>query len=115
MKDIASKIIGALPIVGLLYRLINEEGGVAGERIDFAEFCKRVENRCPPEASMAFYEFRDRHGKVSPSDICNQFLLFAVIFLSWVVVLFFFADGKPSFCADVVLGRRCRGRAGEVG
>lgn len=63
VKDIASKIIGALPVVGLLYRLINEEGGIAGERIGFGEFCKRVENRCPPEASMAFYEFRDRHGK----------------------------------------------------
>lgn len=63
VKEIASKIIGSLPVVGLLYRLLNEEGGVAGEQIRFAEFCKRVEKRCPPEASMAFYEFRDRHGK----------------------------------------------------
>lgn len=63
MKEIASKIIGSLPVVGLLYRLLSEEGGVAGERIRLSEFSKRVENRCSPDDAMAFYEFRERHGK----------------------------------------------------
>ena len=69
------KIIGTLPIVGLLYKIINEEGVVSGEHIGFVEFGKIVENRCPIEASMTFYEFRDRYGKVSHLDICNHFLL----------------------------------------
>ena len=69
------KIIGTLPIVGLLYKIINEEGVVSGEHIGFVEFGKIVKNRCPIEASMTFYEFCDHYGKVSHSDICNHFLL----------------------------------------
>ena len=72
----AGSLIGASPIVGPSYKIINDEGGVAGESIGFFEFGKMVENRCPIEASMTFYEFGDRHGKVSHSDICNHFLLF---------------------------------------
>ena len=53
--------------------------------------------------SMTFYELCDHHGKVSHSDICNQFLLL-LLFL-WMG--FFFANRKPSFFAGVVLGRCC--------
>ncbi|KAH9322402.1 hypothetical protein KI387_017041 [Taxus chinensis] len=63
VKDFAEKIIGSLPIVGLLYRLINAEGGVGGDRIQLPEFCKRVENKCTQQDSRAFYDFKERHGK----------------------------------------------------
>ncbi|GLJ31135.1 hypothetical protein SUGI_0623900 [Cryptomeria japonica] len=63
VKDFAEKIIGSLPVVGLLYRLINAEGGVAGDRIQLPEFSKRVENRCTQQDSRAFFDFRERHGR----------------------------------------------------
>eukprot|EP01018_Ginkgo_biloba_P010368 Gb_40882 [translate_table: standard] len=63
VKEFASKIIGSLPILGLLSRILSDEGGIAGDRIQFAEFCSRVQKKCTPEASRAFYDFGQRHGK----------------------------------------------------
>eukprot|EP00252_Welwitschia_mirabilis_P012109 TRINITY_DN2694_c0_g1_i1.p1 TRINITY_DN2694_c0_g1~~TRINITY_DN2694_c0_g1_i1.p1 ORF type:complete len:273 (+),score=48.90 TRINITY_DN2694_c0_g1_i1:166-984(+) len=63
LKEMAGRIIGSLPVVGLLYRILNDEGGVGGDRVRFPEFCRRVERRCPLEASQAFVEFKERHGK----------------------------------------------------
>ncbi|OAY82702.1 hypothetical protein ACMD2_14967 [Ananas comosus] len=60
---IASKLIGALPVVGLLARIFADEGGVGDDIVDFAEFRRRVGKKCGVTDSQAFYEFRDRRGR----------------------------------------------------
>jgi len=60
----ANKVIGSLPVIGLLARIISDEGGVGRDLVDFAEFRKRVGNKCTPDDSRAFYEFQQRRGKV---------------------------------------------------
>lgn len=73
--SIAGKVIGSLPVVGLLARIFSDEGGVGGDLIDFAEFRRRVGKKCGITDSRAFYEFQDRRGRVC----FIQFLL-----LCWV-------------------------------
>ncbi|XP_060193592.1 photosystem I assembly factor PSA3, chloroplastic [Lycium barbarum] len=63
ISSFANKVIGSLPVVGLIARIVNEEGGVGGDFIDFAEFRRRVGNKCSVNDSRAFFEFRDRRGK----------------------------------------------------
>uniref|UniRef100_A0A7N0VEF2 Photosystem I assembly factor PSA3, chloroplastic n=1 Tax=Kalanchoe fedtschenkoi TaxID=63787 RepID=A0A7N0VEF2_KALFE len=63
ISGFANKIIGALPLVGLLARILSDEGGVGNDIIDFAEFRRRVGNKCTITDSRAFYEFQDRRGK----------------------------------------------------
>ncbi|XP_073147236.1 photosystem I assembly factor PSA3, chloroplastic [Henckelia pumila] len=63
ISGFASKLIGALPVVGLFARIISDEGGVGGDLIDFAEFRRRVGKKCSVNDSRAFYDFQDRHGK----------------------------------------------------
>lgn len=58
-----NKVIGSLPVVGLIARLFSDEGGLGGDTIDFAEFRRRVGNKCSVNDSRAFIEFRDRRGK----------------------------------------------------
>lgn len=70
ISSFANKVIGSLPVFGLIARIVNEEGGVGGDFIDFAEFRRRVGNKCSINDSRAFYEFRDRRGKVIFT--CNQ-------------------------------------------
>eukprot|EP00249_Psilotum_nudum_P005077 c18552_g1_i1 orf=232-1197(+) len=60
-----NRIQGALPVVGLLSRILSDEGGIGGDRIQFMEFCTRVEKKCTPEASQAFQGFAMRYGKVA--------------------------------------------------
>lgn len=62
LSSFANKVIGSLPVIGLIARIVNDEGGVAGDIIDFAEFRRRVGNKCTITDSRAFYEFQDRHG-----------------------------------------------------
>lgn len=64
ISSFANKVIGSLPVVGLIARIVNEEGGVGGDFIDFAEFRRRVGNKCSINDSRAFYEFQDRRGRV---------------------------------------------------
>ncbi|XP_074309586.1 photosystem I assembly factor PSA3, chloroplastic [Silene latifolia] len=61
--NFASKVIGSLPVIGLIARIANDEGGLAGDIIDFAEFRRRVGNKCTINDSRAFYEFQVRRGK----------------------------------------------------
>lgn len=56
-------MIGSLPVVGLIARLVNDEGGLGEDIIDFAEFRRRVGNKCTITDSRAFYEFQDRRGR----------------------------------------------------
>ncbi|XP_075494167.1 photosystem I assembly factor PSA3, chloroplastic [Primulina tabacum] len=63
ISGFVSKLIGALPVVGLLARIVSDEGGVGGDLIDFAEFRRRVGKKCSVNDSRAFYDFQDRHGK----------------------------------------------------
>ncbi|CAN6482809.1 unnamed protein product [Victoria cruziana] len=57
------KVVGALPIVGLIARIVSDEGGIGDDLIDFAEFRRRVGKKCGVEDSKAFYEFKDRRGR----------------------------------------------------
>ncbi|EPS67159.1 hypothetical protein M569_07615, partial [Genlisea aurea] len=63
ISGFANKVVGSLPVVGLIARVFNAEGGVGGDIIDFAEFRRRVGNKCSVNESRAFYEFQDRRGK----------------------------------------------------
>ncbi|XP_031496242.1 photosystem I assembly factor PSA3, chloroplastic [Nymphaea colorata] len=57
------KVVGALPVVGLVARIVSDEGGIGDDLIDFAEFRRRVGKKCGVEDSKAFYEFKDRRGR----------------------------------------------------
>ncbi|XXG83880.1 hypothetical protein AAC387_Pa10g1529 [Persea americana] len=61
--NFASKVIGSLPIVGLLARIFSDEGGIGGDIADFAEFRRRVGKKCGVSDSRAFYEFQERRGR----------------------------------------------------
>ncbi|XP_050223336.1 photosystem I assembly factor PSA3, chloroplastic [Mercurialis annua] len=63
IANLANKIVGSLPVVGLFARIFSDEGGVGGDTIDFAEFRRRVGKQCTINESSAFYEFQDRRGK----------------------------------------------------
>lgn len=63
-SSIAGRLIGALPVVGLVARILSDEGGVGGDMIDFAEFRRRVSKKCTVMDSQAFYDFNERRGKV---------------------------------------------------
>lgn len=65
ISSFASKVIGSLPVVGLIARILSDEGGIGGEIIDFAEFRRRVGKKCTVTDSRAFYEFQERRGRVS--------------------------------------------------
>uniref|UniRef100_A0A2N9ED26 Uncharacterized protein n=1 Tax=Fagus sylvatica TaxID=28930 RepID=A0A2N9ED26_FAGSY len=70
ISSFASKVIGSLPVVGLLARILSDEGGVGGDIIDFAEFRRRVGKSCSVADSKAFYDFKDRRGPVGdPSHV----------------------------------------------
>ncbi|XP_014503736.1 photosystem I assembly factor PSA3, chloroplastic [Vigna radiata var. radiata] len=63
LGSFANKVIGALPVVGLIARIFSDEGGVGDDLVDFAEFRRRVGNKCSQADSTAFYEFQDRRGR----------------------------------------------------
>ncbi|XP_042498671.1 photosystem I assembly factor PSA3, chloroplastic [Macadamia integrifolia] len=63
MASFAGKVIGSLPLIGLVARIFNDEGGLGGDIIDFAEFRRRVGKKCSVMDSRAFYEFQDRRGR----------------------------------------------------
>ncbi|KAL4205042.1 hypothetical protein AMTRI_Chr01g112780 [Amborella trichopoda] len=56
-------VVGSLPVVGLLARILSDEGGVGGDLVDFAEFRRRVGKRCSNIDSQAFYDFKERRGR----------------------------------------------------
>ncbi|KAI4350704.1 hypothetical protein L6164_005134 [Bauhinia variegata] len=62
-SNFASKVVGSLPVIGLVARILSDEGGVGGDVIDFAEFRRRVGKKCTVTDSRAFYEFQDRRGR----------------------------------------------------
>lgn len=64
LSSLANRVIGSLPIIGLAARIFNDEGGLGGDIIDFAEFRRRVGKKCSINDSRAFYEFQDRRGRV---------------------------------------------------
>lgn len=63
LSGFANKVIGSLPVVGLIARILSDEGGVGSDIIDFAEFRRRVGKKCTIMESKAFYEFQERKGK----------------------------------------------------
>ncbi|VVB05744.1 unnamed protein product [Arabis nemorensis] len=63
ISSFANKVIGSLPVIGLLARILSDEGGVGRDLVDFAEFRKRIGNKCTPQDSRAFFEFQQRRGK----------------------------------------------------
>lgn len=75
ISSFASKVIGSLPVVGLIARILSDEGGVGGEIIDFAEFRRRVGKKCTITDSKAFYEFQERRGRVRMKISCPHFIV----------------------------------------
>ncbi|KAI8541496.1 hypothetical protein RHMOL_Rhmol08G0065500 [Rhododendron molle] len=67
LSGFANKVIGSLPVVGLIARIFSDEGGLGGDTIDFAEFRRRVGNKCSVNDSRAFMEFKDRRGRSGDS------------------------------------------------
>lgn len=65
ISGFANKVIGSLPVIGLVVRILSDEGGVGGDILDFAEFRRRVGKKSTVDDSRAFYEFQDRRGRVS--------------------------------------------------
>jgi len=65
LGSFANRVIGALPVVGLIARILSDEGGVGDDLVDFAEFRRRVGKKCSQADSSAFYQFQDRRGRVS--------------------------------------------------
>lgn len=65
ISNFASRVIGALPVIGLVARILNDEGGLGSDIIDFAEFRRRVGKKCSVNDSRAFYEFQERRGRVT--------------------------------------------------
>ncbi|GFP99719.1 hypothetical protein PHJA_002116000 [Phtheirospermum japonicum] len=63
ISGFANKVIGSLPVIGLVARIFSDEGGVGGDIIDFAEFRRRVGNKCSVNDSRALFELQDRRGK----------------------------------------------------
>ncbi|XP_057791732.1 photosystem I assembly factor PSA3, chloroplastic [Salvia miltiorrhiza] len=63
LAGFANKVLGSLPVIGLFARIISDEGGVGGDIIDFAEFRRRVGNKCSVNDSRALFELQDRRGK----------------------------------------------------
>lgn len=74
----ANKVIGSLPVIGLVARILSDEGGVGGDIIDFAEFRRKVGNKCSINDSRAFYEFQDRHGRVFVVALIYSFALLVI-------------------------------------
>lgn len=73
LAGFANKVIGSLPVVGLVARIFSDEGGVGGDIIDFAEFRRRVGKKSAVSDSRAFYEFQDRRGRVSWIVFLSEF------------------------------------------
>ncbi|KAF9666424.1 hypothetical protein SADUNF_Sadunf16G0228000 [Salix dunnii] len=63
ISSFVNKVVGSLPVFGLVARIFSDEGGVGGDLIDFAEFRRRVGKKCTITDSRAFYEFQDRRGR----------------------------------------------------
>ncbi|GAB2230010.1 hypothetical protein Droror1_Dr00014266 [Drosera rotundifolia] len=63
ISGFVKKIIGAIPVVGLIARIASDEGGIGGDIIDFAEFRRRVGKKCSIMDTRVFYAFRDRRGR----------------------------------------------------
>ncbi|CAA0833759.1 Unknown protein [Striga hermonthica] len=63
ISGFVNKLIGSLPVIGLVARIFSDEGGVGGDIVDFAEFRRRVGNKCSVNDSRALFEFQDRRGK----------------------------------------------------
>ncbi|KAI3716983.1 hypothetical protein L1987_68252 [Smallanthus sonchifolius] len=63
LSGFANKIIGALPVIGLVARILTDTGGVGGDFIDFAEFRRRVGKNSSVNDSRAFIDFQDRRGR----------------------------------------------------
>ncbi|KAL7610141.1 hypothetical protein Lser_V15G13172 [Lactuca serriola] len=63
ISGFANKVIGALPVIGLVARILTDTGGVGGDFIDFAEFRRRVGRNASVNDSRAFIDFQDRRGK----------------------------------------------------
>lgn len=92
LAGFANKVIGSLPVVGLLARIFSDEGGLGGDTIDFAEFRRRVGNKCSVNDSRAFIEFKDRRGRVIVYPFVKNFgvSFFGFLMFAYTLVLYLF-------------------------
>ena len=80
------RLQGNLPVVGLLSRMLSDEGGVGDDRIQPVEFNRKVQKKSSYEATRAFYEFQERHGAVW----LPPFLCFFIEFSFIIIIIFIF-------------------------
>eukprot|EP00897_Mesotaenium_endlicherianum_P005674 jgi/Mesen1/5134/ME000255S04110 len=73
------KLQGGLPIVGLLSRLLTDEGGVGGDRLRYAEFCTRVQKNLTGDSARALTNFSARNGKPAKSA--------QLFFMCWIAAV----------------------------
>ena len=64
VKRFFKTVQSSLPIVGLLSRLIADEGGVGSDHLRLPEFRRKVEKLSTSEAAMAYSALEQRYGKV---------------------------------------------------
>ncbi|KAI8541495.1 hypothetical protein RHMOL_Rhmol08G0065500 [Rhododendron molle] len=89
LSGFANKVIGSLPVVGLIARIFSDEGGLGGDTIDFAEFRRRVGNKCSVNDSRAFMEFKDRRGRnrKRKRKVFSSLLIFSLVYGSARLIL----------------------------
>lgn len=87
VSGFVNKVVGALPLVGLVARIFSDVGGVGGDIVDFAEFRRRVGNNSSVNDSRAFVDFQDRRGKV----------FFSFLFIGFLCLLDFYVFAFARF------------------
>lgn len=101
ISGFANKVIGSLPVIGLLARITSDEGGVGGDIIDFAEFRRRVGKKCSVNDSRAFYDFQDRRGRVNLLFFLSPYHLFDKLHLPLSKKFVLSVTTPNSFCTVV--------------
>ncbi|KAL0657717.1 hypothetical protein Bca4012_078302 [Brassica carinata] len=104
ISSFANTVVGSLPVIGLLARILSDESGVGRDLVDFAEYRKRVGNNCAPSDSRAFYCFNSEEARYCMVELlCYMKLLPFLLgvnvcdqLFKWLVVLYDYA-GEPLY------------------
>lgn len=97
ISSFANKVLGSLPVIGLVARILSDEGGVGDDIIDFAEFRRRVGKKCTITDSRAFYEFQDRRGRAGDPLYVLLCCWLAAVGASYVLVTHAHTPTPPSY------------------
>ncbi|GBG58763.1 hypothetical protein CBR_g163 [Chara braunii] len=90
--DLVNRARGALPVIGLLSRILTAEGGVGADQLRFPEFATRVSANSSWKLTQALYDLRTIHGERAK---VNHVLLWC-----WVAAI----GGGLVLSDDILLG-----------